>query len=118
MSSPKLTTHVWMLIFVLATIWGSSFLFARIAVLEVPPLTLVFLRVALAAIVLNLFLMLRSSGYVHSKEMWKNFAIMGVLNNIIPFGLIFYGQLEVGAGLAAIINAMTPIAGLRGTQSV
>ncbi|MEP0944671.1 MAG: DMT family transporter [Rhizobiaceae bacterium] len=109
MSTPKMTLHTWALIVVLATIWGSSFLFARIAVLEVPPLTLVFLRVALAALVLNLFLALRSNGFAHTRSVWRDFAIMGVINNIIPFGLIFYGQLEIGAGLAAIINAMTPI---------
>ena len=109
MSTPKMTLHTWVLIIVLATIWGSSFLFARIAVLEIPPLTLVFARVAIAALALNLLLMLRSNDYLHSVSMWQNFAIMGVLNNIIPFGLIFYGQLEIGAGLAAIINAMTPI---------
>lgn len=109
MSTPKMTLHTWVLIVVLATIWGGSFLFARIAVLEIPPLTLVFARVAIAALALNLLLMLRSNDYEHSVGMWQNFAIMGVLNNIIPFGLIFYGQLEIGAGLAAIINAMTPI---------
>lgn len=109
MSTPRLTARIWILIFTLATIWGSSFLFARIAVLEVPPLTLVFLRVALAALTLNLLLMFRKNGGVHSLAMWGNFAIMGIINNIIPFGLIFYGQLEIGAGLASIINAMTPI---------
>ena len=109
MSTPKMTVQTWALVVILATIWGSSFLFARIAVLEVPPMTLVFARVALAAVVLNLYLMVRSNGYVHSRAVWQNFAIMGIVNNIIPFGLIFYGQLEIGAGLAAIINAMTPI---------
>lgn len=109
MSTPKLTLHTWILIGVLATIWGSSFLFARIAVLEVPPLTLVFVRVALAALTLNLILQFRNNGFVHTPAMWKNFAMMGLLNNVIPFALIFYGQLEIGAGLAAIINAMTPI---------
>ena len=109
MSSPRLTARVWILIFVLAAIWGSSFLFARIAVLEVPPLSLVFLRVALAALTLNLLLMFRNNEGIHTRQLWTNFAIMGIVNNIVPFGLIFYGQLEVGAGLAAIINAMTPI---------
>ena len=58
MTTPRLTAQSWVLIIVLATIWGSSFLFVRIAVLEIPPLTLVFLRVALAALVLNLYLIL------------------------------------------------------------
>ena len=80
-----MTLNTWVLIVVLATIWGSSFLFARIAVLEIPPLTLVFARVALAALALNLLLALRSTDYVHSASMRRNFAAMGVLDNIIPF---------------------------------
>jgi drug/metabolite transporter (DMT)-like permease len=109
MSSPRLTARVWFMIVVLATVWGSSFLFARIAVLEVPPMTLVFVRVALAALTLNVMLLIHSSDFRHTPQAWRNFAIMGILNNIIPFTLIFYGQLVIGAGLAAIINAMTPI---------
>ncbi len=109
MSEHRLSAQTWVLIISLGTIWGASFLFARIAVLEMPPMTLVFARVAIAAIALNLFLVFRANGYQHSRAMWLNFAGMGILNNIIPFGLIFYGQTEIGAGLAAIINAMTPI---------
>ena len=109
MATSKMTTQIWAMIFVLAFVWGGSFLFARIAVLEIPPLTLVFLRVAMASMALNLFLMIRPSRHQHTLALWRDFAVMGVINNIIPFGLIFYGQLEIGAGLAAIINAMTPI---------
>ncbi|MEM1318529.1 MAG: DMT family transporter, partial [Pseudomonadota bacterium] len=101
--------RVWFLIFALAFIWGGSFLFARIAVLESPPLTLVLLRVAMAAFTLNAVLLFVRTGFQHSPRAWKDFAIMGVLNNIIPFLLIFIGQQEIGAGLAAIVNAMTPI---------
>lgn len=108
-TAPSLTPKVWALLLLLAVIWGGSFLFARIAVLEVPPTTLVFARVALAALALNLFLALRPVRNAKDKGRWRDFAMMGVLNNIIPFGLIFYGQLEIGAGLAAIINAMTPV---------
>lgn len=109
MTNPGLSAHAWGLIFCLSIIWGSSFLFARIAVLEIPPLSLVFARVALAAFVLNLFLTLGQNRIAPKRNMWRDFAIMGLLNNIVPFGLIFYGQLEIGAGLAAIVNAMTPI---------
>lgn len=98
----------WALLVLLSLIWGGSFLFARVAVQEIPPMTLVLARVALASLALNVFIW---STHRTTKEPlpWGSFAIMGVLNNIIPFGLIFYGQQEIGAGLAAIINAMTPI---------
>jgi len=98
----------WALLILLSLIWGSSFLFARIAVQEVPPITLVLLRVALAAFVLN-FVIWASQQREDGPLPWGSFAVMGILNNVIPFGLIFYGQQEIGAGLAAIINAMTPI---------
>jgi len=97
----------WVLLFILGLLWGGSFLFGRIAVLEVPPMTLVLLRVALAALTLNALLLFIQTG--GGPRPWSAFAIMGLLNNIIPFGLIFYGQTEIGAGLAAIINGMTPI---------
>lgn len=106
----KMTHQDWLLLVLLSLVWGGSFLLARVAVQEIPPLTLVFLRVALAAITLNLVLpFLRIGKAVHSVGLWRDFAMMGLLNNIIPFSLIFYGQQEIGAGLAAIVNAMTPI---------
>ncbi|EFL90861.1 DMT family transporter [Ahrensia sp. R2A130] len=108
-SHPAPSARIWAMLFLLAFIWGGSFLFARIAVLEIPPLTLVLLRVALASLTLNAVLIFWRTGFTHNREAWKNFAIMGVLNNIIPFLLIFIGQKEIGAGLAAIVNAMTPI---------
>lgn len=98
----------WALLVLLSLIWGGSFLFARVAVQEIPPMTLVLARVALASLALNLFIWAthRTS---NGSLPWASFVVMGILNNIIPFGLIFYGQQEIGAGLAAIINAMTPI---------
>ncbi len=104
-----MTPHIWGLLALLAFIWGGSFFFVRIAVLEIPPLTLVLARVLIAAIVLNLFLIARPTGMQHRPKLWLQFAIMGMLNNIIPFSLLFYGQQELGAGLASIINALTPI---------
>ncbi len=102
-------TKDWAALGLLSLIWGATFLFGRIAIAELPPLTLTLARVAIAAIVLNIALIFVSDMFQHSKSMWLNFAVMGILNNIIPFGLIFYGQQEIGAGLASIINAMTPI---------
>ena len=99
----------WTLLFLLAFIWGASFLFGRIVVMEMPPLSLVFWRVALGAFALYVFLHFRPTGFTLTLQHWQMFAVMGVLNNIIPFALIFYGQQEIGAGLASIINAMTPI---------
>lgn len=108
-TGPSMSAANWAMLILLSLIWGGSFLFARIAVQEVPPLTLVFLRVSLAALTLNLVAAFMAGPVSHSFRLWSAFAVMGLLNNIIPFSLIFYGQQEIGAGLAAIVNAMTPI---------
>jgi drug/metabolite transporter (DMT)-like permease len=99
----------WALLFVLGLLWGGSFFFARIAVAEVPPFTLVFFRLFLAALALHIFLRGRFGTYTLLREHWRAFAIMGLINNAIPHTLIFFGQTEIGAGLAAILNATTPI---------
>lgn len=108
-SSKQMSPQNWALLALLSVIWGGSFLFVRVAVLEISPLTLVLARVLIAAIVLNIFLMFKPAGLQHKPRLWVQFAIMGLLNNIIPFSLLFYGQQELGAGLASIINALTPI---------
>ena len=97
----------WGLLLLLSVIWGASFLFGRIAVQELPPMTLVLLRVALAAVAINLWLAWRG-GY-RGERPWAGLAVLGLVNNVIPFGLIFLGQVEIGAALAAIVNALTPV---------
>lgn len=93
----------------LSLIWGGSFLFGRIAVLEVMPLTVVFFRVAIAAATLWIYLLLSARKPVFEIGFLKDCLILGLLNNVIPFSFILFGQTEIGAGLAAIVNAMTPI---------
>ena len=97
----------WALLIALSIVWGGSFLFGRIIVAEVPPLTATWFRVALAAATLwiALPLFVRPAADLP----WSQFAVMGLLNNAVPFALILYGQTAIGAGLAAIVNAMTPI---------
>ncbi len=107
-SSRQMTAHDWFLLVLLALIWGGSFYFARVAVLEIPPFTLVLSRVLLAAIALNIILQWKATSLQHTRSLWMQFAMMGLLNNVIPHSLLFYGQQEIGAGLASIINAMTP----------
>lgn len=105
----QITPMTWLLLFLLGAIWGGSFFFARVAVEYVPPLTLVFLRVFLAALALHLYLFARNGLYRTILARWRAFLLLGLLNNAIPFTLIFFGQTEIGAGLAAILNATTPL---------
>ena len=105
----RATNFDWMLIIILAAIWGGSFLFGRILMLEWPPFTVVFLRVFLAAIALWLFLALTGREFPFDWKFFGALAIMATLNNVIPFSFILIGQKEIGSGLASVVNAMTPI---------
>lgn len=93
----------------LGLLWGGSFFFAGVAVKHVPPFTLAFLRFALAALALHIFIAGRYDIYHVLRTRWPAFLLLGLLNNAVPHSLIFLGQTEIGAGLASILNATTPI---------
>lgn len=93
----------------LSVLWGGSFFFAKVALAELQPLTVVFCRVAFAALALNLVLIVAGRPLFRDGTPWRAFATMGVLNNLVPFGLIFWGQTQIASGLASILNATTPL---------
>lgn len=99
----------WVLLTALGAIWGGSFLFAKVAVAEIPTFVLVFFRVSLACMVLLVFLAVKGQLRKIPLTMAPAFLLMGLLNNAIPFSLLFLGQTEIGAGLASILNATTPL---------
>jgi drug/metabolite transporter (DMT)-like permease len=92
----------------LSALWGSSFFFFKVLVAALPPLTVVLGRVGLAAIMLNLFLLLRRDP-MRAALPWGRFVIMGTLNCAIPFSLIVWGETRISSGLASILNAATPL---------
>lgn len=93
----------------LSLLWGGSFFFNGIAVQALPPLTIVALRVGLGALALLAVLRLSGLALPGSGRVWLAFFGMGVLNNLIPFCLIVWGQTRIGSGLASILNATTPL---------
>ncbi len=99
----------WALLVVLSLLWGGSFFFAEIALRDFQPFTIVAVRVALASLALFVLIKARGGALPYSRAVWLAFAGMGLLNNIIPFSLLFYGQTQIGAGLASILNATTPV---------
>lgn len=105
----NMTVRLWALLILLSLLWGGSFLFVGIAVAELPPLSIVLLRVALAAAALWAFLLLTGQRMPANWAVWGAFLGMGFLNNVIPFTLIVWGQTQIASGLASILNAMTPI---------
>jgi drug/metabolite transporter (DMT)-like permease len=99
----------WLLLVVLSVIWGGSFLFNGIAVRSMPPLSIVAARVTIAALALHLLLAVRDIRFPREFRLWRAFLMMGILNNAVPFSLIVWGQTRIGAGLASILNATTPL---------
>jgi drug/metabolite transporter (DMT)-like permease len=111
----------WGKLLLLSFIWSASFLFAAIAVKGwpsgaqngLPPMTVVMLRVMVASATLVLILRFMGVSFPTERRAWLAFFGMGLLNNVIPFSLIFWGQSQmpasVAVGLASILNATTPL---------
>jgi drug/metabolite transporter (DMT)-like permease len=76
---------------------------------ELPPLTVVFLRVAIAAVILLPLLCVYRIRFPKDLSEWKPFVAIGFLNNVLPFSLIVIGQTYIPSGLASILNATTPL---------
>jgi drug/metabolite transporter (DMT)-like permease len=99
----------WYLLILLSVLWGGSFFFTGVAVKELPPLTIVLARVGFAAALLMPVMWVRGSGFPSGIRGWMPFFGMAVLNNVIPFSLIVFGQTMIASGLASVLNATTPL---------
>lgn len=106
-----MTRSEWGMLLFLSAIWGGSFFFIGVAVKDIPPLLLVFGRVCLAAVALNLFI--RSRGLslpgLRQWRAWRVLAGMAIFNNLIPFCMISWAEGTIESGLASILNATTPL---------
>ena len=108
-TSGTMGAREWGLLVALSVLWGGSFFFVGVAVKALPPLTIVVLRVGLAAITLLLAMRLMAVRLPRGKAVWLAFLGMGLLNNAIPFCLIVWGQAHIASGVASILNATTPL---------
>jgi drug/metabolite transporter (DMT)-like permease len=102
----------WGTLIVLALIWGAAFLFIGVAVRHVPPLTYVWLRLAIAAAAMWAFLRWKGASLDLPRSAWGSILLLALLNNALPFSLFGWGQTHIASGLAAILNATTPIWGV------
>jgi len=102
----------WLILSVLALIWGGAFFFIGVAVKHVPPLTYVWLRLTIAAGAMWLFLRFKGQSIDLPREAWGSIVLLAVLNNALPFTLFGWGQTHIASGLASILNATTPIWGV------
>ena len=99
----------WLELILLGGLWGASYFFIEIALEGFAVLPLVTARVVLAALALWLFVAVARVPVPRERRVWVAFTIMGFLNNIIPFLLLVWGQVEITASLAAILTATTPM---------
>ena len=104
-----MTGFEWMLLVLLFVVWGGSFFFNGIALREFPTLTIVTARVGLAALALLFLMKMLGQGIQLNRQILKAFFGMSILNNVVPFSLIVWGQQHIASGVASILNATTPL---------
>jgi drug/metabolite transporter (DMT)-like permease len=109
LNETRIDARDWSLLGLLSVLWGGSFFFNGVVLRELPPLTVVFLRVALAAIILLPLLRVYGIRLPRGVAGWAPFFAIGLLNNVLPFSLIVMGQTRIPSGLASILNATTPL---------
>ncbi|UWQ39157.1 DMT family transporter [Leisingera aquaemixtae] len=112
--SPQKTIspRAWAELILLGAVWGGSFLSIRIALDEIPVATLVLHRCGWAALLLWAVVLLMRLPVPRAPRVWAAFLVMGLLNNVIPFGLMAWGQLHIETGLTSILNAATAVFGV------
>ena len=103
----KLKTPLWIVL--LAFLWAPAFLFMKIAVVEIPPLTLAAGRVMLAAVVLTAVLWQQKLRFPKLGPIWWRFAILGLFLNALPYLLISWGEQYVDSGLASLLIGTDPL---------
>lgn len=109
-----MSPRVWVMLLTLSVLWGSSFFFVGLVVSALPPLTIVLARVGFAAVTLWIVIAVLRIPCPKSLKVWlalfgMGLFGMGLLNNVIPFSLIVWGQTQIPSGLASIFNATTPL---------
>jgi drug/metabolite transporter (DMT)-like permease len=104
-----MTVVEWAMLIALSVLWGGSFFFNGVAVRALPPFTVVFGRVALAALILVTVVVVLGHKLPAQPRVWTAFFGMALLNNVVPFSLIVWGQSHIASGVASILNATTPL---------
>lgn len=108
-SAPVMDGRAWAMLFALSLCWGCSLLFNALGLQGFPPLTFVFLRLFVAALAMWIAVALLRLRVPRGARIWWLLIGMAVLNNVVPFSLIVWGQTRIDSGLASILNASTPL---------
>lgn len=100
---------VWL---ILCLIWGTTWLFIKVGLKDLPPVTFAYLRFTLAALILFFVIRLQGKKLPSTASDWKLLAVTGVLQFSINYSLVFWSELYITSGLAAVLQATIPVFGL------
>ncbi len=99
----------WVVFFALGLIWGSSFLWIKIAVQEVDPFTLVSWRLLFGTLGMVAVIALRRPSFPRGWRSWAALATLGIINTALPFVLISWGEKSIDSAVAAVLNSTVPL---------
>ncbi len=102
-------TKDWLAFILLGTVWGSSFLWIKIAVQEIGPILLVALRLLFGILALLVVAAYNRPQWPRRRRVWINLALLGLINNALPYALISWGEQYIDSGVAAVLNSTTPL---------
>jgi drug/metabolite transporter (DMT)-like permease len=100
----------YLLLILLAAVWGSSFLFIKLAVATLPPISVAAGRIGIGAIALTMIVSVRGMRWPTARTDWLKLVAMGLFGNILPFSLINWGETHIDSGIAAILMSVVPLA--------
>ena len=111
-TSRGMTPTEWALLLLLSVLWGSSFLLIKYALKGFQPFSIVLLRVAIASIVLYIVIRIQGKSLPKDKKLWRDFIVIALFNNAIPFSIIMWAETHISSGLASVLNASAPLWGV------
>jgi drug/metabolite transporter (DMT)-like permease len=100
---------VWL---ILCGIWGSTWLFIKLGLADLPPLTFAAIRFVFASVILALLILARGVRWPRSRDQWILIAVVGLLQFTLNYGLVFWGEQHIPSGLAAVLQSTFPAFGL------
>jgi drug/metabolite transporter (DMT)-like permease len=100
---------VWL---ILCCIWGSTWLFIKLGLADLPPITFAGIRFVLASLILTIMVLARRARWPRTRQEWTLVAVVGVLQFGLNYGLVFWGEQYISSGLAALLQSTFPAFGL------
>jgi len=96
----------------LCGIWGSTWLFIKLGLQDLPPMTFAGIRFLIASLVLGSIIVIRRIDFPRNRRDWQLMALIGLLGVALNYGLLFWGEQHISSGLAAVLHASIPLSGM------